>query len=627
MKAAATLVDGDARTPAGSLGGLMLGALGVVYGDIGTSPLYTLKTALEWAGGATPAVAIGMLSLIIWTLLITTSLKYVAVVMRADNDGEGGILALMSLLGIKHGERFAVIAIGLLGAALLYGDGAITPAISVLSALEGLKIPMPKIAPYIVPLSALVLVGLFALQPQGSGRIGKLFGPIMAVWFVTIGALGLVGILQHPGVLAAVDPRFGFAYLFGHGFTGFLVLGAVFLCATGAEALYADMGHFGPRPIRFAWYGLVLPCLVLNYAGQTAIVVDGAAGQGANPFFTLCPASLQVALVVLATIATVIASQSIISGAFSMTRQAMQLGLCPRMHIVQTSATGYGQIYIGFVNWTLMILTLGLTLGFRSSDSLAAAFGIAVSMTMLLTSMLMFLAMREIWHWSLGLSLAVAGLFVIVDLAFVSANMMKVLEGGWFPLVVAAIIFFLMSTWWKGRHALLRQLERDTYPLSDFIGRVNTKTRVPGTAVYMTSRLDIVPVPLLHNLKHNKVLHERIVLLRVVTENIPRVASERHVEVAHLGDNFYTVVARYGFVQQPNIPQALGECRAQQLHFEMMDTSFFVGRAIIVAAPHSRMSAFRRRVFEVMHRNALAATEFFRIPPNRVIALGAEVEI
>src|ERR1700691_4605794 len=443
MKTAATVASGGARIPAGSLGGLMVGALGVVYSDIGTSPLYTLKTALEWAGGATPAVAIGMLSLIIWTLLITTSLKYVAVVMRADNDGEGGILALMSLLGIKHGERFACIAIGLLGAAPLYADGAITPAISVLSALEGLNIPMPKIAPYIVPLSALILVGLFALQPQGSGRIGKLFGPIMAIWFVTIGVLGLAGILQHPGVLAAIDPRFGFAYLFGHGFTGFLVLGAVFLCATGAEALYADMGHFGPRPIRFAWYGLVLPMLLLNYAGQTAAVVDGAVAADANPFFVLCPVVLQVPLVVLATIATVIASQSIISGAFSMTRQAMQLGLCPRMHIVQTSATGYGQIYIGFVNWTLMILTLGLTLGFRSSDSLAAAFGIAVSLTMLLTSMLIFLTMREIWAWRLVASVAVAGLFVIVDLAFVSANMMKVLEGGWFPLVVAATIFFL----------------------------------------------------------------------------------------------------------------------------------------------------------------------------------------
>jgi KUP system potassium uptake protein len=627
MKTTTTMTDGTANAPIGSLGGLMLGALGVVYGDIGTSPLYTLKTALEWAGGATPSVAIGMLSLIIWTLLITTSLKYVAVVMRADNDGEGGILALMSLLGIKHGERFAVIAIGLLGAALLYGDGAITPAISVLSALEGLKIPMPAIAPYIVALSALILVGLFALQPQGSGRIGNLFGPIMTIWFVTIGVLGLAGILRHPSVLVAVDPRYGLGYLFGHGFTGFLVLGAVFLCATGAEALYADMGHFGPRPIRFAWYGLVLPCLVLNYAGQTAIVADGVAGAGANPFFTLCPSALQVALVALATVATIIASQSIISGAFSMTRQAIQLGLCPRMHIVQTSAAGYGQIYIGFVNWTLMILTLGLTLGFRSSDNLAAAFGIAVSMTMLLTSMLLFLAMREIWDWSLWLSLAVAGLFVIVDLSFVSANMMKVFEGGWFPLVVAALIFFLMSTWWQGRHALLRQLERDTYSLAEFIAQVHAKTRVPGTAVYMTSRLDMVPVPLLHNLKHNKVLHERIVLLHVVTANIPRVARKRRIEATHLGDNFHSVVARYGFMEQPNIPRALEDCGAQQLHFTMMDTSFFVGRVTIVAGKQSHMSAIRRRVFEIMHRNALAATEFFRIPPDRVIELGGQVGI
>ncbi len=605
----------------------MLGALGVVYGDIGTSPLYTLKTALEWAGGATPNVAIGMLSLIVWTLLITTSLKYVTVVMRADNDGEGGILALMSLLGIKHGERIVVIAIGVLGAALLYGDGAITPAISVLSALEGLKIPAPQIAPYIVGLSALVLVGLFALQSQGSERIGKLFGPIMTVWFLTIGLLGLGGILGHPGVLVALDPRYGFSYLFGHGFTGFLVLGAVFLCATGAEALYADMGHFGPRPIRFAWYGLVLPTLLLNYAGQTAIVVDGAAGAGANPFFTLCPEAFQLALVALATIATIIASQSIISGAFSMTRQAIQLGLCPRLHIVQTSAAGYGQIYIGFVNWVLMALTLGLTLGFRSSDSLAAAFGIAVSMTMLLTSILMFLTMREIWGWSLPVSAAVAGLFVIVDLAFVSANMMKVFDGGWFPLVVAALVFFLMFTWRQGRDALLRKLERDTLPLSSFIAQVHAKTRVPGTAVYLTSRLDVVPVPLLHNLKHNKVLHERIVLLNVATANIPRVPPERRIEVANLGDNFHSVVVRYGFMEQPDIPRALEECDTRELHFNMMDTSFFVGRVTIVAEKQSRIGAIRRRVFEAMHRNALAATEFFRIPPNRVIELGGQVEI
>jgi len=627
MTTATALADGKSAAPQGKLGALMLGALGVVYGDIGTSPLYTLKTALDWAGGATPAVAVGMLSLIVWTLLITTSLKYVAVVMRADNDGEGGILSLMSLLGIKHGERIAVIGIGILGAALLYGDGAITPAISVLSALEGLKMPMPEIAPYIVGLSALVLVGLFALQPQGSERIGKLFGPIMTIWFVTIGVLGLGGILRHPGVLVALDPRYGFSYLLGHGFTGFLVLGAVFLCATGAEALYADMGHFGPRPIRFAWYGLVLPTLVLNYAGQTAVVADGAAGAGSNPFFTLCPEPLQVALVALATVATIIASQSIISGAFSMTRQAIQLGLCPRLHIVQTSAAGYGQIYIGFVNWTLMALTLGLTLGFRSSDNLAAAFGIAVSMTMLLTSVLMFLAMREIWKWSLPLSVGVAGLFVAVDLAFVSANMMKVFEGGWFPLVVAALIFFLMTTWRQGRDALLRRLERDTMPLSAFIAQVRDKARVPGTAVYMTSRLDVVPVPLLHNLKHNKVLHERIVLLHVITENVPRVAPERRLETTDLDGNFHSIVVRYGFMEQPDIPRALEECRVRQLHFSMMETSFFVGRVTIVAEQRSRISAIRRKVFEVMHRNALPATEFFRIPPNRVVELGGQVEI
>ena len=627
MAIEATIADGKSSAPAGGLGALMLGALGVVYGDIGTSPLYTLKTALEWAGGATPAVALGMLSLIIWTLLITTSIKYVAVVMRADNDGEGGILALMSLLGIKHGTRIGVITIGLLGAALLYGDGAITPAISVLSALEGLKIPAPNIAPYIVMLSALVLVGLFALQSQGSERIGKLFGPIMTFWFITIGLLGLGGIMSHPSVLLAFDPRYGFDYLLGHGFTGFLTLGAVFLCATGAEALYADMGHFGPRPIRFAWYGLVLPTLALNYAGQTAVVVDGAVGAGGNPFFTLCPAGLQVALVVLSTIATIIASQAIISGAFSMTRQAIQLGLCPRLHIVQTSAAGYGQIYIGFVNWALMALTLGLTLGFRSSDSLAAAFGVAVSLTMLLTSALMFLAMREIWNWSLPLSLGVAGLFVVVDTAFVTANMMKIFDGGWFPLVVAAIVFFLMTTWLQGRTALLRKLERDTYPLSDFIDQVHGKTRVPGTAIYMTSRVDVVPVPLLHNLKHNKVLHERIVLMHVVTENVPRIAPERRIEAAHLGDNFHSIVVHYGFMEQPNIPRALDECRAQQLQFDMMQTSFFVGRVTIVADKRSGVSAIRRRVFEAMHRNALSATEFFRIPPDRVIELGGQVAI
>jgi KUP system potassium uptake protein len=615
------------HAPRGSLGTLALGALGVVYGDIGTSPLYTMKTALEWGGGATPEVAIGMLSLIVWTLLITTSIKYVAVVMRADNDGEGGILALMSLLGIKHGNRAGVIAIGVLGAALLYGDGAITPAISVLSALEGLKLPMPAIAPYVVPLSVAVLIGIFALQPQGSARIGKLFGPIMTVWFIVIGLLGFGGVVNHPGVLAALDPRYGVTYLFTHGFTGFLVLGAVFLCATGAEALYADMGHFGPRPIRFTWYGLVLPMLLLNYAGQAAEVIEGEVAADANPFFALCPASLQVPLVILATLATIIASQAIISGAFSMTRQAIQLGLCPRLNITQTSAEGYGQIYVGFVNWMLMALTLGLTLVFRSSDNLAAAFGVAVSLTMLLTSVLMFLVMREIWRWSLPASLFVAGLFIVVDLSFVTANLMKVFDGGFVPLVVAGIIFFLIWTWRRGRELLLQVLERDTLPLANFIAQIEGKSRVPGTAVYLTSRTDVVPVPLLHNLKHNKVIHRRVVLLHVVTENVPYLAADQRIEITDLKGDFHSMVVHYGFMEQPDIPQALNACGSDQLRFDLMETSFFVGRLTIVPAAAPRMSRIRIRLFEAMHRNALAATEFFRIPPNRVIELGGQIEL
>jgi KUP system potassium uptake protein len=426
---------------------LALGALGVVYGDIGTSPLYTIKTAVDWAGGAiAPAEALGMLSLIVWTLIIITSIKYVAVIMRADNDGEGGILALMSLLGVKHGCRPFIIAIGMLGAALLFGDGPITPAISVLSALEGLKTPAPIIAPYVVPLSVAVLIGLFSIQSQGTARISKLFGPVMTAWFLVIGALGFISIVKHPEVLWALNPVVGLAYLTEHGTTGFLVLGAVFLCATGAEALYADMGHFGRQPIRLAWYGLVLPALLLNYAGQTALLVDGRAAAEANPFFDLCPPALQLPLVALATVATVIASQSIITGAFSMTRQAIQLGLLPRIHILQTSEESYGQIYVGFVNWALMALTLILTITFRSSDNLAAAFGIAVSLTMLLTSVLMFIAMREVWRWSLSLSLAMAGLFVVVDGSFVAANLVKFFEGGWIPLVVASVLFFWLNS-------------------------------------------------------------------------------------------------------------------------------------------------------------------------------------
>jgi KUP system potassium uptake protein len=628
MTSAAASSDQRSGRPHGNLSALALGALGVVYGDIGTSPLYTMKTAIETEGGhATPEVALGMLSLVIWTLIITTSVKYVAVVMRADNEGEGGILALMSLLVGRRGTRVGIIAAGILGAALLYGDGAITPAISVLSALEGLKTAAPAIAPWTVTLAVIVLLALFALQPQGSARIGKLFGPIMTFWFVTIAVLGFIGLLRHPGVLAALDPRYGASLLFTHGSHGFLVLGAVFLCATGAEALYADMGHFGPQPIRVSWYSMVLPALVLNYAGQTAIILEQPLPEGANPFYELCPAALQLPLVVLATLATIIASQAIISGAFSMTRQAIQLGLCPRLHIKQTSAEGYGQIYVGFVNWSLMALTLVLTLAFRTSDNLAAAYGIAVSLTMLLTSLLIFLAMREVWRWSLAQSLAVAGGFLVVDVSFVVANLMKVLEGGWVPLVVAAVLFFLMSTWREGRAAMLAKLERDTLPIADFIRHTEAKARVPGTAVYLTSRTDVVPVPLLHNLKHNKVLHQRIVLLHLMTASVPRIAPSKRLELSHLGHEFHAVAAHYGFMEQPHVPRALAYSAQHDLKFDMMDTSFFVGRLTIVPVSKSRWKRIRIAVFEAMHRNAQPATEFFRIPATRVVELGGHLEI
>jgi KUP system potassium uptake protein len=608
---------------------LALGALGVVYGDIGTSPLYTIKTAVDWAGGAiAPEEALGMLSLIVWTLIIITSVKYVAVIMRADNDGEGGILALMSLLGVKHGRNPFVVGVGMLGAALLFGDGAITPAISVLSALEGLKTPAPAIAPYVVALSVVVLVGLFSVQSQGTARISKLFGPIMTLWFLVIGTLGFASIVKHPDVLWALNPLVGLSYLTGHGATGFLVLGAVFLCATGAEALYADMGHFGRQPIRLAWYGLVLPALLLNYAGQAALLADSPPSADANPFFDLCPPVLQIPLVILATFATVIASQSIITGAFSMTRQAIQLGLLPRIHILQTSEESYGQIYVGFVNWALMALTLVLTVSFRSSDSLAAAFGIAVSLTMLLTSVLMFIAMREVWRWSLPLSLAMAGLFIVVDGSFVAANMVKFFEGGWIPLVVASILFFLMTCWSQGYAALRRALESGTIPVAEFLARYQDNARVKGTAVYLAGRNDVVPISLLQNLKHNKILHERNVLLHVSTEHVPRVDAGQRVGDADLAKDFHAVSVRYGFMEQPNIPRALLlESLSCPFSFNMAETSFFIGRPMIVAVSPSKWSRIKIHIFKFMHRNALPATEFFQIPAGRVVELGGQVEI
>jgi KUP system potassium uptake protein len=613
----------------GSLGALMLGALGVVYGDIGTSPLYALKSSLESAGSSAPDVAYGMLSLIAWTLVITVSIKYVALVMRADNHGEGGILALMARLAIKGRERSGLVAIGILGAALLYGDGAITPAISVLSALEGLKLSAPTLAPYILPLAALVLVALFCLQRKGTAAIGRLFGPVMLAWFVVTGVLGAIGVLRHPAILKALDPRYGLHYLSTHGFTGFTVLGAVFLSATGAEALYADMGHFGARPIRTSWYSIVLPTLLLNYAGQAALVAAGDVPPGDSPFFLLCPVWFRLPLVALATAATIIASQAIISGVFSMTRQAVQLGLCPRLTVTQTSAAGYGQIYVGSINWLLMIFTLGLTLGFGSSDRLAAAYGIAVSFTMLLTTLLMYKLMREQWHWTRALALAVAGPLALVDASFASANLTKVTDGGWVPLAAAATVFLLMESWRTGRAAMLRKLERETMPLDLFIQSMADETKVGGTAVYLSRRNDVVPLAMLHSLKHYHVLHERNVIVHIETEQVPRVPATEHVRVISLCSGFSRIVLRYGFMQQPDIPAALAHCTVDGQGFDMMQTSFFLSRESIVmgSAGKWRGNALFRRLFAWLHRNATDATEFFHIPRNRIVELGTRIEL
>ena len=608
---------------------LMVGALGVVYGDIGTSPLYTFKTALDWAGGSSPESAAGMFSLIVWTLIITTSIKYVGLVMRADNHGEGGILALTARLATHGRERRVLIVLGILGASLLYGDGAITPAISVLSALEGLKQPLPSVTPYVLPIAVLVLFGLFALQRHGTAVIGKLFGPVMIVWFIVIGLLGLSSVAAHPGILAAINPLVGAHYLVTHGFRGFTVLGAVFLSATGAEALYADMGHFGARPIRLSWYGLVLPTLLLNYAGQAALVASGSVPADSNPFFALGPAWLQLPLVGLATLATIIASQSIISGVFSMTRQAIQLGLCPRLKITQTSSEGYGQIYVGSVNWILMVFTIGLTVGFGSSDNLAAAFGIAVSMTMLLTTALMFKVMTEQWHWRLPLAVLAIGLLTVVDLSFVLANLTKVLEGGWVPLVAALLVFLLFDGWRAGRRALVADLERSAMPLTAFIDSTADAQRVVGTAVYLSRESGIVPMAMLHSVKHYHVLHERNIILAIETLDSPRLDGQPRVEVAALGHQFYRATVNFGFFENQNVPDALLGALFDGERLEAADTSFFMSRADVVGASQDKrhVNPVFRTIFILLHRNESDATEHFDLPRNRVVELGTRVTI
>ena len=607
-----------------------LAALGVVFGDIGTSPLYTLKTVLDTTGPRpSAAAALGSLSLIVWTLIIITSVKYVTLAMRVDNDGEGGILALMSLLGMKRQQRPAIIAIGLFGAALIYGDGAITPAISVLSALEGMDIATPAVHRFILPAAVAILVALFAVQRFGTARIGTAFGPFMLVWFAVIGLLGIAGIARHPAVLVAIDPRYGLGFLFGGGMTGFLVLGGVFLCVTGAEALYADMGHFGARPIRLAWSAVVLPSLVLNYAGQAALVVAGGSTEG-NIFYRLAPAPLLVPLVILATIATIIASQSIITGAFSMTRQAIQLGWLPRLSIVQTSADGYGQIYVPPVNWLLMLVTVALTVGFGKSDNLAAAYGIAVSLTMLMTTVLLYIAMREIWSWSTPFAAAVAGGLALVDTAFVAANLLKLFDGGYVPLLLAAAVYGVMLVWHVGAEAVASRVRDTVEPVDVFLARIAAAgvPRVPGTAVFLTRTPRDTPPVMAWHVRHSRALHERVFILNVTTEMVPYVPRARRLAIEAVAPGMWRGFARFGFMERPDVPALLAEAHAGGCDVDITDLTYFVGHETVVSRGDGRgLPAWVEATFAFLQRNALHVTDYFRLPAEIVVEVGREVAI
>jgi KUP system potassium uptake protein len=617
-------------TVAGSVPALGLSALGVVFGDIGTSPLYTLKTVFGLtAGTSDTATTLGLLSLVIWTLIIVTTVKYVTVAMSVDNDGEGGILALLSLLGVKRGHRPAIIAVGLFGAALIYGDGAITPAISVLSALEGLNIVAPAFAPYVLPAAVVILIALFAIQPQGTARIGRAFGPIMALWFVAIAVLGVWGISRHPSVLAAIDPRYGISYLLSGGAVGFFVLGAVFLCVTGAEALYADMGHFGAGPIRLAWSVVVFPSLVVNYAGQAALVLDGAPTSD-NIFYQLCPSFLLLPLIVLATVATIIASQSIITGAFSMTRQAIQLGWLPRLHITQTSAAGYGQIYVGSVNWLLMLVTLGLTIGFGKSDNLAAAYGIAVSATMLITSVLLFIAMREIWGWGLVAAGLVAGVFVVVDASFFTANIAKIADGGYVPLALAALVYGVMLVWHLGAAAVAKRLQEQAEPVGAFMAKIaeGRIPRVPGTAVFLTRTLRDAPPVMVWHLKHNRALHERLFVLTVNVEPVPWVNDLERLSFEEVAPRFWRASARYGFMERPDIPALLREAHGLGCAIDLTDVTYYVGHETVTARDDAKaLPRWVEAMFALMQRNSAHLTDYFRLPPDAVVEIGRQISI
>jgi KUP system potassium uptake protein len=611
---------------------LSVGALGVVYGDIGTSPLYALRECFRPEHGVPPTQenVLGTLSLIVWSLIVIISVKYLALVMRADNRGEGGILALMSLVGARRTGgpgRFVLTGLGLFGAALLYGDGMITPAISVLSAMEGLEVATPVFSPFVVPITVAVLVVLFSVQRFGTARVGAMFGPVMLLWFVVIALLGVVHIVQEPHVLMAIDPRHAVQFFFANRGRGFLVLGAVFLAVTGGEALYADMGHFGARPIRLAWFSLVFPALTLNYLGQGALLLhDPRATE--NPFFLLAPRWAQVPLVILATVATVVASQAVITGAFSLTRQAVQLGYAPRLLIRHTSAREIGQIYIPSVNLVLMLCAIGLVIAFRASTNLAAAYGVAVTATMAITTALLATVERERWNWSMSLVIAVTAPILLIDLSFFAANMVKIADGGWFPLVVGVTIYTLMATWHTGRRILNHRLAKQALSIDDFLRDLanNVIPRVPGTAIFMTRNENGMPLTLLHNLKHNKVVHQRVVLLTVDVEETARIADNQRYDWQDLGNGIYRLRVHYGFMEDPNLPELLSRVKGP-VTFPPMSTSYFLGRETLIATRAPGMAIWRDHLFAWMVRNASSASQYFCLPPNQVIELGAQIEM
>lgn len=612
-----------------------LAVLGVVYGDIGTSPLYALRECFYGRAPFPPTTenVLGILSLIFWSLIVIISCKYLLFVMRADNRGEGGILALLALVVPMEGDgrkrRRTLFWLGLFGASLLYGDGVITPAISVLSAVEGLRVATPAFEPFVIPITILILILLFLFQKRGTAGVGALFGPVMLAWFAVLAILGIAGIVRAPQVLAAVNPVHGVRFFLDNGWHGTLVLGAVFLVVTGGEALYADMGHFGRCPIRFTWFGLVLPALLLNYFGQGALILDNPR-ESFNPFFHLAPSALLYPLVILSTLATVIASQAVISAAFSLTRQAVQLGLSPRLLIVQTSSEEIGQVYVPTINWLLMITTICLVLGFGSSGNLAAAYGVAVSATMFITTILLSFLTRERWGWKPVTALLVALLFLLADTSFLGANLFKITEGGWFPIVFGAVVFSLMTSWRTGRDILNKTLDDMTAPLDHLLENIagNPPVRLDGTAVFMVRRLHAAPPMLVHHLKHHKVLHEQVVLLTVLTEPAPRIPAAERIEVMKLKEGFFRVTVRYGFMQSPNVPVALRECEQYGLRIDTDSVTYYLARETLIPTEKIYgMNIWREKLFSFLARNTLRATAFYHIPPGQVVEIGIQVEI